>query len=487
MKEHNKVFILDNIKSVRLRLQLFFNAEDINVIETSNSSEFFNVFLQNKCDGILIIMDIELKSEDSFEVIRKIRNKNKSIPIMILTANNKREVLVKAIFEGATDYILKPFDEFRIKDKINEILASSNNLENINKKIYQYISNNKKELAEKVLSRQFFYKPELKVEVIDDNYKKYIKDISYHLAYLSEAINLNSLELFNDYASWNKGLPEDLNIEAKQIPINLICIKDVLSFELSNEMAIIVNTFLDAADKNLLVHNIDSKNFIDKNNDCYNILVQYLELILKMDRLKASKLIMDEVEKGIPIKDIYVFVFEPSLKEIGRLWHTDKITIAQEHYFTATTESIMAQLYSKILESNRNGLKFVAVCVAEETHQVGIKMVADILELDGWDTYYLGENVPKRDLISFLIDQKPQVLGISVTMVGHLQNVIETIEAIRNIDVLKYIKILVGGYPFNIDKELWSKIGADLYAPNAIETCELVGNTFKEQLQIERR
>ena len=35
--------------------------------------------------------------------------------------------------------------------------------------------------------------------------------------------------------------------------------------------------------------------------------------------MKASKLIMDEVENGTSIKDIYVNVFEPSLKEIGKL------------------------------------------------------------------------------------------------------------------------------------------------------------------------
>lgn len=478
MKEFSKVFILDNIKSTRLRLQLFFNLEDINVIEASNSNEFFNAFLHNKCDGNLIIMDIELKSEDGFQVIRKIRNKNKGIPIIILTANNNREVLVKAIFEGATDYILKPFNELRIKNKINEILSSSNSLENINKKIYKYISNNKKELSEKVLSKQFFYQPELKVEETDDNYKEYLKDISYHLAYLSEAIHLNSFELFSDYIQWNNVSPEDLSLKAKHIPINLLSIKDILYPELSKEMISIVNSFIEAADKNISTPRTHSKTFIDKNNICYNILVQYLELILKMDRIKASKLIMDQVEKGIAIKDIYVYVFEPSLKEIGRLWHLDKITIAQEHYFTSTTQFIMAQLYSKIIETNRNGLRFVAVCVAEESHEVGVKMVADILELDGWDTYYLGANVPKRDLISFLIDQKPDVLGISATMTVHIQNVIELIEAVRNIEVLKGIKILVGGYPFNVDKELWRKIGADLYAPNAIETCDLIANKY---------
>ncbi|MCB2294504.1 response regulator [Clostridium algoriphilum] len=484
MKELSKVFIfiLDNIKSVRVRLQLLFKTDDINIIEASNSSEFFNAFSQNKYNGNLIIMDIKLKGEDGFQVIRKIRNKNPNIPIIILTANNNREILIKAIFEGATDYILKPFEDLRIKNKTNEILDSYNSLKNINQEVYRFISSNKKELAEKILSRQFFYQPELKLEYIDDNYKKYLKDISYHLSYLCEAINLNSLELFNDYILWTKASTQDLNSGAEHIVVNLNCIKDILYPELSKKMVIIVNRFIDAANKNLLSTDTSSKTFVDKNNACYNISVEYLDLLLKMERIKASKLIMNEVEKGIPIKDIYVYVFEPSLKEIGNLWHKNKITVAEEHYFTATTQLIMAQLYSRIIENNRNGLKFVAVCVSAEIHEVGIRMVTDMLEVDGWDTYYLGANVPKRDLISFLIKQKPHVLGLSATMIFNLQNVKEIIEEVRNIEELKDIKILVGGYPFNMDKELWKKMGADLYAPNAIETCNLVANTFKSDV-----
>jgi len=41
MKEFSKVFILDNVKLVISRLQLLLNTEDLKVIETSNSSEFF--------------------------------------------------------------------------------------------------------------------------------------------------------------------------------------------------------------------------------------------------------------------------------------------------------------------------------------------------------------------------------------------------------------------------------------------------------------
>ena len=125
-----KIYILDNIKSVRARIHLLLGTDELDVIEASNSSEFFNVFLENKCNGNLIIMDIELNSEDGFEIIREIRNKNKTIPIIILTANNNREILIKSILEGATDYILKPFKDLRIKDKVNEILNLKTKHEN---------------------------------------------------------------------------------------------------------------------------------------------------------------------------------------------------------------------------------------------------------------------------------------------------------------------------------------------------------------------
>ena len=479
MKEFSKVFILDNVKSVRSRLQIILNSKDLKVIESSNSIEFFNVFLENKCNGDLIIMDVELMAEDGFQVIRKIRNKNKTIPIIILTANNNREILIKTIFEGASDYILKPFNDLRIKNKVNEILFSYTSLENINQEIYTFIISNKIELSLKILSRHFFYKPELKLEYVDDSYTNYLNEISSHLMYLCEAINLNNLQLYNDYITWEMSLIQNSDTFVKNISIRLNCIKDILNTELSKEMSIIVNLFIDAAIKNLLLPVTSSKTFINNNNPYYYILIKYLKLVLKMERINASKLIMNEVEKGISIKDIYIYVFEPSLKEIGRLWQTNKITVAQGHYFTATTQLIMSPLYSKMFPSNKNGLKFVAACVSKESHDVGIRMVADILELDGWDTYYLGANVPKKDLMSFLIDVKPEVLGISITMTFHLHKVVELIREARNIEALKNIKILVGGYAFNVDKDLWKQVGADFYAPNAIETCDLLANAFK--------
>jgi len=181
MKEISKVYILDNVKSVRSRLQLLLSSKEINVMEASNSTEFFNSFLQNNFKGNLIIMDIDLWDEDGFKVIEKIRDKNKNIPIIILTANNQREIFIKGIFKGATDYILKPFEDSLIKNKIDKVLNSYNN-----EKIT--------EIGSKIIFNLPFF---LQSEFIKSKKGKY--STSVMMTTLYKPVKLHSKEVEDDY------------------------------------------------------------------------------------------------------------------------------------------------------------------------------------------------------------------------------------------------------------------------------------------------
>uniref|UniRef100_A0A7C5Y877 B12-binding domain-containing protein n=1 Tax=Fervidobacterium nodosum TaxID=2424 RepID=A0A7C5Y877_9BACT len=162
-------------------------------------------------------------------------------------------------------------------------------------------------------------------------------------------------------------------------------------------------------------------------------------------------------------------IFEPALKEVGLLWQMNRITVAQEHYFTAVTQLIMSQLYEYLFTPSKKGLRFVGACVNEELHEIGIRMVADVLESKGWDTYYLGANVPVDSIIKFLEEKKPNVFGLSCTLSFHLHNVVNIIEKIRQNETIRDIKVIVGGYPFSVDKDLWKKVGADGFARNLSE------------------
>jgi methanogenic corrinoid protein MtbC1 len=59
------------------------------------------------------------------------------------------------------------------------------------------------------------------------------------------------------------------------------------------------------------------------------------------------------------------------------------------------------------------------------------------------------------------------VLAISATMTYHIPNVRDLIIRVRARGDLAGVRVLVGGHPFNIDPNLWQRVGADGYAINA--------------------
>lgn len=205
---------------------------------------------------------------------------------------------------------------------------------------------------------------------------------------------------------------------------------------------------------------------------------QYLDALLKCRREVASRLVLDAVASGASVRDLYLCVFQPSQYEIGRLWQSNKLSVAQEHYCTAATQLIMSQLYPYIFGTEKNGRRMVAACVGGDLHEIGVRMVADFFEMAGWDTFYLGASMPAKSIVGEVAVRKADLLGISATLTSHVRAVTEVIEAIRSSEECRGVKVLVGGYPFNIAPGLWQRVGADLYAKDADEAISLAGRSF---------
>jgi methanogenic corrinoid protein MtbC1 len=177
----------------------------------------------------------------------------------------------------------------------------------------------------------------------------------------------------------------------------------------------------------------------------------------------------------VPVKEIYLHVFQASQREIGRLWQTNRLSVAQEHYCTAATQLIMAHLYPRIFRTEKNGRRLVATSIAGELHEIGGRFVADFFEMEGWDTYYLGANSPTPAVVQALAERKAHVLAVSATMTFHVRAVGELVAAVRASEELRDVKIMVGGYPFNVEPELWRRVGADAYAADASEAIAAAG------------
>jgi len=224
-------------------------------------------------------------------------------------------------------------------------------------------------------------------------------------------------------------------------------------------------------DKNILIK--------DENQDLFALYKVFLDSLLENNRQKAIDLIMDAVENGVSIKDIYLKVFQPTQHQIGTLWQTNEITVAQEHYCTAVTQMIMSMLYPKIFNSDKNNYRLLATCIKGELHEIGIRMVADFFEMEGWDTYYLGASTPDESIIHTIASIQPHIVAISASMTYNIYPVAELINKIKNTGRLNQIKIMVGGRPFNIEPHLWKSVKADIYAADANEAVQIALDKIK--------
>ena len=195
---------------------------------------------------------------------------------------------------------------------------------------------------------------------------------------------------------------------------------------------------------------------------------------LRGDHRQCLKMATSRVKTPGDIIDFYLQVLQPALYEVGILWEKNKISVAQEHLASAIVTRVMATVNLVMIEPVKyHGRAVVAAC-ANEYHEIGAMMIADILEMDKWDVCYLGANVPAGDLLDHLRMVKPDVLALSVTMAFNVIKVHDTVKQIRQDPTLAALKVVVGGRAFGADNDLWKQIGADACAGNLTEARQVL-------------
>ncbi len=309
----------------------------------------------------------------------------------------------------------------------------------------------------------------------EDRTEKSLRDIEYHLIYLAESIALADPTLFSDYANWAQVLFDGLGFSDQVLRISLDEMRRLLRDELPSQMGEIVWEYVSNAIDQLPAGPSTVPTFLEEDAPLADLVSGYLNALLRGERRVASEIVLDAVDRGVSVKDIYLHVFQPAQYEIGRLWQMNRVSVAQEHYCTAATQLIMSQLYPHIFGTKRVERNLVATCVGRELHEIGVRMVADFFEMEGWDTYYLGANVPTATLLSTLRERKPDVLAISATMTFHVGAVSDVISDVRAAGLGRDVCILVGGYPFKVSPDLWRRIGADGCARDAAGAVALAG------------
>ena len=120
MTEPNKIWVVDDDKSIRWVLEKALGKEELSVVSFENSEKLLERFNTERPD--VIISDIRMPGMDGISLLDKIKKDAPELPVIIMTAYSDLDRAVSAFQGGAFEYLSKPFDVDEIVSLVKRAL-----------------------------------------------------------------------------------------------------------------------------------------------------------------------------------------------------------------------------------------------------------------------------------------------------------------------------------------------------------------------------
>jgi len=118
--DNKKILLVEDDQNFGAILKDYLMLNDFDVTLAKNGMEGFEEFKKDTYD--LCILDVMMPYKDGYTLAKEIREKNKEVPIVFLTAKSMKEDVLKGYKVGADDYLNKPFDSEVLLMKIRAII-----------------------------------------------------------------------------------------------------------------------------------------------------------------------------------------------------------------------------------------------------------------------------------------------------------------------------------------------------------------------------
>jgi DNA-binding response OmpR family regulator len=120
MENNKKILLVEDDQNFGIVLREYLTLNDFDVTLAKNGMEGFEKFKKDNFD--LCILDVMMPYKDGYTLAKEIREKNKEVPLIFLTAKSMKEDVMKGYKVGADDYLNKPFDSDVLLMKIKAII-----------------------------------------------------------------------------------------------------------------------------------------------------------------------------------------------------------------------------------------------------------------------------------------------------------------------------------------------------------------------------
>ena len=127
MNNNTKILLVEDEATLAVIIRDTLKSQGFEVITADNGEQGLQMFFRERPD--VVVADVMMPNMDGFEMVRRIRNKDVSTPVLFLTALSETEDVVRGFEAGANDYLRKPFGMLelivRIKALVSRVFISA--------------------------------------------------------------------------------------------------------------------------------------------------------------------------------------------------------------------------------------------------------------------------------------------------------------------------------------------------------------------------
>lgn len=146
--------------------------------------------------------------------------------------------------------------------------------------------------------------------------------------------------------------------------------------------------------------------------------------------------------------DFFDKILKQVMYDVGEDWASNKISIATEHVASNIAQTLVKIIMDSI--SSTANKKKILICVpVGEEHHLGCDVLETYLSIKGFKVYNMRTSLPTESIISFIENNKPNMVFVSITLPD---NILAGQRLVRKINDECKIPILIGGYALQSEK-----------------------------------
>ncbi|MGO9095788.1 MAG: B12-binding domain-containing protein [Bryobacteraceae bacterium] len=200
----------------------------------------------------------------------------------------------------------------------------------------------------------------------------------------------------------------------------------------------------------------------------------FQKALLDLDRVEAGRILAQAGATLTPVA-IAGEIVARALERIGDAWQSGEVSLSEVYMSGRICEELIDAILPPA-DPARIGQPKMAITVLRDSHMLGKRIVYSMLRSSGYGLLDYGR-ASVDELVERVLEDGVKILLISALM---YPSALEVKQVRAKLDQAgAAVKILVGGAPFNMDRELWRAVCADGMGLDAAEAVSLVEQTIQ--------